>query len=136
MEHRSDFIRARCIANQPGRWESASRPSKRSGVADVGGSVLLAADGPVRRGASWRSSGWRGIVPWDVKENLPLDYSRIFQFNNYNRKVSLEVDDGVMPATADCIFFYGLLPHGLQVSAMMRLPAVYSEPDGQPAHQR
>lgn len=33
-------------------------------------------------------------TPWDPKENLPLDYGKIFQFQNFNltRKRALAVD--------------------------------------------
>jgi hypothetical protein len=37
-------------------------------------------------------------TPWDPKENLPLDYARIFQFKNFTRTVKKLLDerDGIV----------------------------------------
>lgn len=43
--------------------------------------------------------------PWDPKENLPVDYARIFQFENYDRtrkRVIKELDNSLINMV--CIF--------------------------------
>ncbi|EEC13624.1 ribosome biogenesis protein tsr1, putative [Ixodes scapularis] len=58
-------------------------------------------DGPART----RFARYRGLKsfhssPWDPKENLPFDYARVFQFENFSRtkkRVMAEERDGAMP---------------------------------------
>ncbi|CAN7989115.1 unnamed protein product [Ixodes hexagonus] len=58
-------------------------------------------DGPART----RFARYRGLKsfhssPWDPKENLPFDYARVFQFENFARtkkRVMAEERDGAMP---------------------------------------
>ncbi|KAL6044458.1 ribosome biogenesis protein tsr1 [Balamuthia mandrillaris] len=61
---------------------------------------------PEHTPAKIRFQKYRGLrsfrnSPWDSKENLPLDYARIFQFKNFARtqKKVLEEHDGVAPGT-------------------------------------
>lgn len=108
-------------------------------------------DTPANIPAKERFRKYRGLEsfrtsPWDVKENLPLDYARIYQFKSFDRtkrriiKEAQEVDDGVMPGwyiqihvknvpqatwNAHCssgygetLVLYGLLPHEHQMSVM------------------
>jgi pre-rRNA-processing protein TSR1 len=58
--------------------------------------------------ASQRFAKYRGLKsfrnsPWDPLENLPIDYARIFQFQNYKRskKRAIEMieNEGVVPGT-------------------------------------
>jgi pre-rRNA-processing protein TSR1 len=58
--------------------------------------------------ASQRFARYRGLKsfrssPWDPYENLPLDYSRIFQFQNFKRSKKKVFDnvaeDGISPGT-------------------------------------
>lgn len=98
--------------------------------------------------AQIRFQKYRGLEsfrtsPWDTKENLPLDYARIFQFQNFERtkkrviKEAKELD-GVLPgwyitihiANVDAklwemyrtvnqyVVIYGLLAHEHQMSVM------------------
>lgn len=108
-------------------------------------------DTPANVPARERFRKYRGLEsfrtsPWDVKENLPLDYAKIYQFKNFDRtkrriiKEAQEVDDGVLPGWYIQIFVkavqqdlwnaylsagngghlivYGLLPHEHQMSVM------------------
>lgn len=58
-------------------------------------------DTPMDTPARIRFQKYRGLKscrtsPWDPKENLPADYARIFQFENFKRtekKVRKELDD-------------------------------------------
>jgi pre-rRNA-processing protein TSR1 len=55
-----------------------------------------------------RFAKYRGLKsfrnsPWDPLENLPIDYARIFQFQNYKRSkkrvIEMIEDEGVLPGT-------------------------------------
>jgi len=61
---------------------------------------------PMSIKAKIRFQKYRGLksfrnTPWDPKENLPVEYGRIFQFKNFTRTVKniLEVRDGIMVGT-------------------------------------
>lgn len=106
-------------------------------------------DTPLNISAQTRFQKYRGLEsfrtsPWDVKENLPSDYARIYQFKNFDRtkrrilKESKDKEDGIQHgwyitvyvsgvsvrqwrqwesiqnASAVCIV-YGLLPHENQM---------------------
>lgn len=108
-------------------------------------------DTPLDQLASVRFQKYRGLEafrtsPWDVKENLPRDYARIFQFKNFDRTkrriIALAKDEveneGVEPGTyvtvhvknvdeklwsvfqsgrqAEGLILYGMLPHEQQMS--------------------
>lgn len=108
-------------------------------------------DTPANVPARERFRKYRGLEsfrtsPWDVKENLPLDYAKIYQFKNFDRtkrriiKGAQEMDDGVMPGwyiqvhvknvpqdawnaylsagNGNQVVLYGLLPHEHQMSVM------------------
>lgn len=108
-------------------------------------------DTPASIPARERFRKYRGLEsfrtsPWDVKENLPLDYARIYQFKNFDRtkrriiKDAHEVENGVMPGwyiqitiknvpqdtwnayisagNGNQVVLYGLLPHEHQMSVM------------------
>lgn len=103
-------------------------------------------DTPVEKPARIRFARYRGLQsfrtsPWDPKENLPLDYARIFQFGNYRRtkKKVLEDEtmDGAWPGLYitvhvknvprefmdDCkpgkpVILFGLLPHEHKMTVM------------------
>lgn len=108
-------------------------------------------DTPANIPARERFRKYRGLEsfrtsPWDTKENLPLDYAKIYQFQNFDRtkrrvlKEAQEGNDGAMPGwyiqihvknvsqdlwnaftsagNGDHIVLYGLLPHEHQMSVM------------------
>ncbi|XP_058453529.1 pre-rRNA-processing protein TSR1 homolog [Malaya genurostris] len=108
-------------------------------------------DTPANIPARERFRKYRGLEsfrtsPWDVKENLPLDYAKVYQFKSFDRtkrriiKEAQEVEDGVMPGWFIQIYvknvpqdlwnnyvsvgngtrlvIYGLLPHEHQMSVM------------------
>ncbi|ELR18877.1 uncharacterized protein ACA1_037110 [Acanthamoeba castellanii str. Neff] len=61
---------------------------------------------PMSVKAKIRFQKYRGLksfrnTPWDPKENLPLDYARIFQFKNFTRTVKKLLDerDGIVMGT-------------------------------------
>ena len=62
-------------------------------------------DTPREKTARDRFARYRGLKsfrtsPWDPKENLPTDYSRIFQFANFRqtkkRVMNVELDSGAL----------------------------------------
>ncbi|XP_013117052.2 pre-rRNA-processing protein TSR1 homolog [Stomoxys calcitrans] len=107
-------------------------------------------DTPLDIPARTRFQKFRGLEsfrtsPWDPKENLPSDYARIYQFQNFDRtkrriiNEAKEVDGAVpgwyisiyvanVPATkwnayksaqvTEYVVVYGLLPHEHQMSVM------------------
>ncbi|XP_077541698.1 tsr1 ribosome assembly factor isoform X2 [Haemaphysalis longicornis] len=117
-------------------------------------------DTPLDRTARTRFARYRGLKsfhssPWDPKENLPLDYARVFQFENFARtkkRVLSEEKDGAMPGwyvtvhvanvprtvydafqgQGDPLVLFGLLPHEQKMSvlnvAVKRHPGGYAAP--------
>lgn len=106
-------------------------------------------DTPMNVPARERFQKYRGLEsfrtsPWDVKENLPYDYARIFQFKDFDRikrkiiKEAVDSDGDAMPGMyvtvhltnvptdawenykstrgTDNIIMYGLLPHENKMS--------------------
>eukprot|EP00918_Siedleckia_nematoides_P035139 GHVU01076365.1.p1 GENE.GHVU01076365.1~~GHVU01076365.1.p1 ORF type:complete len:729 (-),score=121.62 GHVU01076365.1:308-2302(-) len=99
--------------------------------------------------ARTRFQRYRGLKsfrtsPWDTKENLPLDYARIFQFQNFKhtkKRVLNDLNaDGAMPGWYVTVYIsavpkafmdtftpgapivlYGLLPHEQKISVMNML---------------
>lgn len=116
-------------------------------------------DTPMDQPARVRFQRYRGLKsfrtsPWDPKENLPSDYARIFQFENFKRtkKRVLEEDevDGAQPgwyvtvhisdvprAFMDSLYpssplvIFGLLPHEQKMSVVhfvLQRHPTFSEP--------
>lgn len=107
-------------------------------------------DTPADVPARDRFSKYRGLEsfrtsPWDVKENLPSDYARVFQFKNFDRtkrRILKETEDaeGALPGwyitisisnvsqnlwnsfksaqLSNLLVVYGMLPHENQMSVM------------------
>lgn len=103
-------------------------------------------DTPIETPARVRFARYRGLKsfrtsPWDPKENLPLDYARIFQFGNYRRTrkrvMGEEETDGAWPGLYitvhvkdvpkefmdECkpgkpVTLFGLLPHEHKMTVM------------------
>ena len=74
-------------------------------------------DTPEHTKAKVRFQKYRGLKsfrhsPWDPKENLPVDYARIFQFQNFKRtsKRVLENRDGIIVSH---VSFFRSHPHSL-----------------------
>lgn len=66
---------------------------------------------PMSVKAKIRFQKYRGLksfrnTPWDPKENLPLDYARIFQFKNFTRTVKKLLDerDGIVVRSPCAVF--------------------------------
>uniref|UniRef100_U5EVS0 Pre-rRNA-processing protein TSR1 homolog n=1 Tax=Corethrella appendiculata TaxID=1370023 RepID=U5EVS0_9DIPT len=110
-------------------------------------------DTPADVPARTRFQKYRGLEsfktsPWDVKENLPFDYAKIYQFQNFDRtkrrvlKESKDVDDGILTGWyvkihvanvprdlwnsyqtvnidgQNSLILFGLLPHEHKMSVM------------------
>lgn len=108
-------------------------------------------DTPATVQARLRFQKYRGLEsfrtsPWDVKENLPIDYARIFQFKDFNRikrrivKEAAEADGDALPGmyitihlkdvpaeawetyklsnASENVIVYGLLLHENKMSVM------------------
>ncbi|XP_022251873.1 pre-rRNA-processing protein TSR1 homolog [Limulus polyphemus] len=102
-------------------------------------------DTPFEEPARYRFARYRGLKsfhssPWDPKENLPSDYARIFQFENFNRtrkRILVDEREGALPgwyvtihianvpqAFVDSLsqehplVVYGLLPHEQKMSVL------------------
>ncbi|GAB1600743.1 pre-rRNA-processing protein TSR1 homolog [Argonauta hians] len=102
-------------------------------------------DTPFDKCARMRFARYRGLnsfrtSPWDPKENLPLDYARIFQFGNFRRtrnRILKEEVDGAMPGwyitvhikdvprafmenhrPGQPVIMFGLLPHEQKMTVM------------------
>lgn len=116
-------------------------------------------DTPPHIPASVRFARYRGLKsfrtsPWDPYENLPADYGRIFQFQNFRRskkRVMDSLETGVAPGTyvtvqikdvplnmldnfnfeTDIFTVFGLLPYEHKISIMnfiIHRTAEYTEP--------
>ncbi|KAK7868139.1 hypothetical protein R5R35_003016 [Gryllus longicercus] len=105
-------------------------------------------DTPLETPARVRFQKYRGLQsfrtsPWDPKENLPIDYAKIFQFENFNRtrkrvfKNLEEEEEGVVPgwyvtlhlinvpsalvesrSSDHPLIVYGMLPHEQKMSVV------------------
>ncbi|KAH8021029.1 hypothetical protein HPB51_011808 [Rhipicephalus microplus] len=87
-------------------------------------------DTPLDQSARKRFARYRGLKsfhssPWDPKENLPLDYARVFQFENFARtkkRVLSEEKEGAMvdefQTRGDPLVLFGLLPHEQKMSVL------------------
>lgn len=103
-------------------------------------------DTPLDRPARTRFARYRGLKsfhssPWDPKENLPFDYARVFQFENFARtkkRVMADEREGAMPgwyvtihianvprsvyeafqARGDPMVIFGILPHEQKMSVL------------------
>ncbi|XP_076105555.1 pre-rRNA-processing protein TSR1 homolog [Mytilus galloprovincialis] len=116
-------------------------------------------DTPMERTARERFSRYRGLKsfrtsPWDPKENLPLDYARIFQFANFRqtkkRVMNIESDGGALPGwyitvhianvpkefmesykPGNPVVVFGLLKHEQKISVlnfMIKKNSFYTKP--------
>ncbi|XP_063235306.1 pre-rRNA-processing protein TSR1 homolog [Bacillus rossius redtenbacheri] len=124
-------------------------------------------DTPVDTPARVRFQKYRGLQsfrtsPWDPAENLPRDYARIFQFENFHRtrrsvlKASRDNDDAVLPGwyvtvhvrgvpqhlwasrpASRPLALFGLLPHEHKMSVLnVMLKRSAGCPDQQPIRSK
>ncbi|PIO75356.1 AARP2CN domain protein [Teladorsagia circumcincta] len=80
-------------------------------------------DTPINDLARIRFQKYRGLKsfrtsPWDAKENLPSDYARIFQFQNYKKTKKTVLGEIEQWDPSAPLILYQLLPHEQRMSVL------------------